>query len=154
MKMKRFISVVVIVLLLLCYMIFAMKDYSVFVISLFWDLHGFIAVILIPLLVLQATYPIKEIANNLKLGFFSSNDDKKSLKRSLEFFKHFQKIYIFTGVLIFFVSIMVMLSNMSPEYMGRILGTALCAVIYSILFVLIFFLPIINRLKQRLSILE
>ncbi len=57
---------------------------------------------------------------------------------------------IFTGILIFLFSIMIMLSDLCTEHMGRSLGTALCGIIYPIILVLLFISPIKNKLEQRI----
>lgn len=152
MKKRRFILITLLILALLSYMMLAMKDenLTINIFGLFWDLKAFTMMLLIPLFVTLTTYSFKDIAEILVFSFQMTQNNIDRVKYALAFFKYLQVIYIFSGILIFLLSMMIMLSDLSPEHMGRSLGTALCAIIYAFLIALLLISPIKNKIEQRL----
>ena len=155
MKMKRGGIIVMIELLLLAYMILAMRDFTVFAVGLFWDLRAFILIVTFPFGIILLNYSFRMIAGNISLPFDKGKSAKDDLERGIIFFDFAVKSYLYSGMFLFFFALMMMLSDISSvDVIGRNLATALCAIIYSLLIIILFLVPMKNRLEMKLADLK
>ncbi len=155
MKMRRWGIIGIIELLLLAYMIFAMRDFTVFAVGLFWDLKAFILIVTFPFGIILFNYSFRMIAGNISLFFDKRIPAKDDLERGIIFFDFAVKSYLYSGVFLFFFALMMMLSDISSvDVIGRNLATALCSVIYSLFIVILFLVPMKNRLEMKLTDLK
>lgn len=152
MRIRKFIIVILLVLALLSYMILAMRDFTVFAVLLFWDLKAFLMIVIIPSLILLITYTPKEIALYIYTVLYKEEKQNDTINKSINFFKRIQRLIIYSGVFIFFFSIMMMLSDISSvSVIARNSATGLCGIIYALLFVILIILPIQNSLEKRVE---
>lgn len=154
MKIKRFIAIIILIVLLFSYMLFAMRDFTVFAADLFWDLKAFIMVMLIPTLVSLITFTPKDIASYISVALNKNEKDIEKLTGAKNYFNKLLEITICTGILIFFFSLMVLLSDLSVSAIGKNSGTGLCAIIYTFIIVVLFILPVRNTLVENLVLAE
>lgn len=149
MKIKRYITFFTGVVALLVLMSFIMNDFKGIYIEMFLDLNAFIMITIIPVLVTLTKYDIAEIATHIITAFSTKKLNVETYMRANDFYKFQGLVYIYTGILICLFSVMLMLRDLSIEFIGKCLGTALCGFIYSILVILLYVLPVRMSLKDK-----
>lgn len=154
MNVKKFIGFIILEILLLCFMIYAMREFDVFGIGLFWDLKAFVMFTTIPTIVILINNSPKDIASYLTTIFYE-NENNALISESFKFIKLIKQTLLYSGILIALISIMMMLSDISPDgMMAKNAGTGLCGIIYSILTIVLIILPIENSLNKRKNKIE
>lgn len=152
MKIRRILIITVFELFILAFMIFSMRDFTVLAIDLFWDLKAFLLIVCFPFGILLLTNSFNSMATYIYMPFDKKENTKEDLENGITFYSFAEKSYFFSGILIFFISIMMMLSDISSiEMIAKNLGTALCAIIYALFIVVILISPLKNTLEVKLN---
>lgn len=150
MKIKRYTILVTAIVAFICLMMLIMNEFKGLYIEMFLDLKAFLMVIIIPSLTTLVKYNLTEIITHTQTAFSTKKLNIETYLRAYDFYRYQGLVLIYTGVFILVFSIIVMLRDLSIEHIGKCLGTALCGIIYTVIIIILYILPIRMTLKDKI----
>jgi len=122
---------------------------------LFLNLPSIILSVFLAFLLCLCTFNPSEIKEYFSIALRNDTSDIKKIKDGIHFFSLYQSNLITSGVMGFFLGVILLLANLSdPEALGPGGAVALLVVFYSLVFILIITTPFKSGLKRMLEEVE
>jgi flagellar motor component MotA len=116
------------------------------------DMPSLIMVVIPAVVMLLASFSLKDIGSAFSVAWNKSAADPKALKSGLVFFKAMSRYLMISAILVFFLGIVGLLSALSDmSALGRSVALSLLCIFYSILLQVVIAFPFIESIKKRLA---
>lgn len=123
-------------------------------ISFYVDLASAAVVIFVPLPLLFSSFSFSEVGSAFLVAFGRDADGKR-LRRALEVFTTLERLILLSGFLGLLCGIIAILANVSEAIMiGKGLSLALITVLYSVILMMGFTVPVRGSIRGRLADLD